>query len=297
MQNHLPEIVKLKNWMLVGTFFALWISVYFNTATEEVLAYILILSFGILHGSNDIKLIRATSGNKKVPGMLRVLLYYLTFIGVVIGLLKFFPLLLIGIFLIFSAYHFGEQHWNGSLSGSKVSRTVLYVNYGLLVLTVLFQAHGSEVENILLKLTNFVVPAAIWNNLLLFFLFIFVIHYLLLFKQKISSRARELIILLVLFVVFNTASLLWSFAIYFIIWHSVPSLSDQIQYLYGELSWKNFLKYFKTSFWYWVVAVTALVLLFLFFSKVFEEAVPLLFAFIIAITFPHVMVIEKLRRS
>ncbi|NAS14248.1 Brp/Blh family beta-carotene 15,15'-dioxygenase [Poritiphilus flavus] len=297
MQNQLPEIVKLKNWMLVGTFFALWISVYFNKATEEVLAYVLILSFGILHGSNDIKLIRATSYNENAPGMMKVLLCYLGFIAMVIALLKFLPLVLIGVFLIFSAYHFGEQHWNGGLSGSRISKTTLYVNYGLLVLTILFHAHGKEVENILLKLTDFVVPAAIWRSLLFILLITFVLQYILKFKQKVSTRFRELLILLVLYIVFNTASLLWSFAIYFIIWHSVPSLSDQIQYLYGELSWKNFFKYFRTSFWYWAAAVVSLFGLFLFFSKAFDEVVPMLFAFIIAITFPHVLVIDKLRRS
>ena len=55
---------KLQSGMLVATFFSLWLAVYFGNAIEEVFGYILILSFGILHGANHINLLQVTSASR-----------------------------------------------------------------------------------------------------------------------------------------------------------------------------------------------------------------------------------------
>jgi uncharacterized membrane protein YdjX (TVP38/TMEM64 family) len=92
--------------MLVFSFFSLWLSVYLNATAEGVLSYLLILSIGIMHGANDLKLVNTTSKD------------FITKLGIYIALviiaalffLQFLPLAT-ALFIFLSAYHFGEQHW------------------------------------------------------------------------------------------------------------------------------------------------------------------------------------------
>ena len=51
----------------------------------------------------------------------------------------------------------------------------------------------------------------------------------------------ELFLLMVFAVVFYKSTLIWSFAIYFILWHSLPSILDQTKQLYGCISKEMFL--------------------------------------------------------
>ena len=74
----------------------------------------------------------------------------------------------------------------------------------------------------------------------------------------------ELFLLLVFAVVFYKSTLIWSFAIYFILWHSLPSILDQTKQLYGCISKENVLRYIKSSFLYWFVSVFGLSVMFYF---------------------------------
>jgi Brp/Blh family beta-carotene 15,15'-monooxygenase len=101
---------------------------------------------------------------------------------------------------------------------------------------------------------------------------------------------EQLFYLLVLAIVFKASSLIWGFAIYFIFWHSIPSLNDQITFLYGESTWSNFKKYFKTAFVYWFISLIGIFGLYVVAKDmlVFDA---LFFAFLASITFPHCIVI------
>ena len=54
---------------IVITIFLLWVSTFIQQDLENLMAYVFIFSFGILHGSNDISLleVRSTSGTKTYP--------------------------------------------------------------------------------------------------------------------------------------------------------------------------------------------------------------------------------------
>ena len=100
----------------------------------------------------------------------------------------------------------------------------------------------------------------------------------------------ETFYLLVFAVLFRVSSLIWGFAIYFIIWHSIPSIINQVNYLSGEFNKKNFGKYIKSAFVYWMISLIGIATLYLLFKdiKIFNA---LFFSFLAAITFPHVLVI------
>ena len=102
--------------------------------------------------------------------------------------------------------------------------------------------------------------------------------------------------LLVFAVLFKVGSLIWGFALYFIFWHSIPSLQDQIKFLYGNYSFDNFKLYFKVAFIYWIISLLGIVILYLLFKDetLFDA---LFFSFLAAITFPHAFVILKMSQQ
>jgi Brp/Blh family beta-carotene 15,15'-monooxygenase len=111
------------------------------------------------------------------------------------------------------------------------------------------------------------------------------------FKKQLLVN---IVYLLLFAIIFRNSNLIWAFAIYFIIWHSLPSIKDQICFLYGQYTLQNFIHYFKAAFGYWFLSLTGIALLYFLFRK---EALftALFFSFLAAITFPHVLVIMKMQ--
>jgi Brp/Blh family beta-carotene 15,15'-monooxygenase len=112
-----------------------------------------------------------------------------------------------------------------------------------------------------------------------------------------SFWIQEVFFLLVLALIFKTASLLWSFAIYFTIWHSLPSLLSQLFHLYGQAGTKEIYKYVKSSLIYWIGAIFFLALLFYFLQDYMDRFLSILVAFLAAITLPHSFVMSKMFNS
>jgi Brp/Blh family beta-carotene 15,15'-monooxygenase len=109
-------------------------------------------------------------------------------------------------------------------------------------------------------------------------------------RRKILT---ELFYLLVFAIIFKASGLIWGFALYFILWHSIPSIIEQMNFLYGKLSIQNFIRYCKSAAVYWVISIVGIILLYLL-LKDKELFNAIFFSFLAAITFPHVIVITKI---
>jgi Brp/Blh family beta-carotene 15,15'-monooxygenase len=214
-------------------------------------------------------------------------------------LFSLLPLVALIFFIVFSGYHFGEQHWVKRMGRRSWLQKVLYTSYGLTILLLLFAAHGKEVAEVILEITGYDVPQAWFTYGCIGFLGVFLVACFFNFYWNQLTRylLREVFLLFVFFIVFNTASLIWAFAIYFVVWHSIPSLADQIRLLYGSVNWKNGSRYMRSSAVYWVGALATLALAFLYFRESSYGFMPLFFSFLAAITFPHVLVISRLYKS
>ena len=281
---------------IVITIFLLWVSTFIQQDLENLMAYVFIFSFGILHGSNDISLleVRDRTGSTAYS-YFKTLVVYLLFIGLTALLFYALPALGLFAFVLLSAYHFGEEHWRGKLDHHSKSARVFYVLYGLLVLFLLFQAHRAEVIELITSITG----VRLWEDLLLWMPFVLlgvVLLYGAIFMPADRStlfNAKDLLYLIVFFVVFNATSLLWAFAIYFIIWHSLPSLIAQISYLYGDISQLNMMRYLRSSLGYWIISLLGIYGIYWFFSLDDQNFLPLFFPILAALTFPHVYVMTK----
>ncbi|MFD1063921.1 Brp/Blh family beta-carotene 15,15'-dioxygenase [Winogradskyella litorisediminis] len=283
---------NIQNFNIVITFLSLWLAVFLNTVAESYLACFFILTVGLLHGSNDIKIIRTVLKNKKLS-FYRTLTIYVSI--VLLGILLFFfvPAVTLMLFVLVSGYHFGEQHFHDLPIKSKIIKTLLFTSYGCTIVFLLLYTNAVESIEIIhqiteIYITKLILKISFFASLGLFML-LFGFNY-----KKFKSPIRELFYLVVFFIVFKTASLLWAFAIYFVIWHSLPSVIHQISYLSKEVNKTTILNYLKSSFIYWFVSVVGLFILLLFLVKEQDLFYGVFFSFLAAITFPHIFVMTKI---
>ena len=116
-------------------------------------------------------------------------------------------------------------------------------------------------------------------------------------KKILEIKILEEFLLLILFlVIFSNATLLWSFSIYFIVWHSLPSLKDQLILLYGSITKKSMYSYLKSSFIYWLMSLIAITFLIHVFSENDINFYLFSTALIFSITFPHIVIISKIHK-
>jgi Brp/Blh family beta-carotene 15,15'-monooxygenase len=283
--------MKYTNFAIVVSFFGLWLDSFISNSAQIIVGFAFILTFGILHGANDLLLIRNIDSNKEQLSILKLLLYYL--IVVAFGALLFWiiPWFALLLFIVVSGYHFGEQQWQ-NLEISNLFKFFEFT-YGLFILMLLFIFHVKEVQEVILNITSvaisenyFSIGLAITTLLLIILGFYFS-------RKLIEFRSKwilETFYLVVFTIIFKVSSLIWGFAIYFILWHSIPSIINQVIYLKGEFNRNNFITYIKTAFAYWLISLIGIAVLYLLFKdvKIFNA---LFFSFLAAITFPHVLVI------
>lgn len=290
-------MTKFTNFSIVASFLGLWINSFIEEQTQIIIGFLLIFSFGILHGANDLQLIDKTLSKLSGNSFYKILLYYVAV--VVFGALLFFfiPALALLLFIVVSGYHFGEQHWQSELMGeSKKINLLFHLFYGLLILSLLFVFHIQEVQRIISDISKINLTS---NSIYLFFYFSLIGFLILCLIKYLKSKEikktviQELLFLLVFAIIFKTSTLIWGFTIYFILWHSIPSMIDQISFLYGSVTFENFQKYFKSAYFYWIISLAGILILYIIFRNLyFFDA--LFFSFLAAITFPHVWVIVNM---
>jgi beta-carotene 15,15'-dioxygenase len=283
------------SFAIVLSFLGLWITSFFSEDIQVIIGFVLILSFGILHGANDILISKSLANNKNQFSTLKII--YLYVIVVMLGVLLFYflPAIILLLFVIVSGYHFGEQQLD-YIEEFKRYHFVFKTLYGLLVLFLLFGFHINEVIAVVFEITSFKIEETLILYSLYVILILFAINYLLIFLKYEKNKnilLKELFYLLVFSIIFKVSSLIWGFAIYFIVWHSIPSIINQTKFLYGSFDYANFIQYIKAALFYWIISLVGLLFFYLLFQnmKLFNT---LFFSFLAAITFPHVLVILKM---
>ena len=289
--------MNINNILITTTFFCLWLTSQIPENVQYSIGFFFIFTLGILHGSNDLSIV---SKIRQVTTLKRLGLFLSGYILVVVfAALVFYvaPKIALLFFILFSGYHFGEQHFHNIVKKNSIYRGFLFISYGLVVLFLILALNISEVSLIIQDIIGHTFDISVYYYCLLgsFIVFILVgVKYYLDQTFDFKTIVYELFLLLVFFIFFSSSNLIWSFAIYFIIWHSIPSIVEQLDYLYKEISWKSFLKYIKKSFLVWLISIVGIGSLLFFFKDDKQIFLPIIFSFLGAITFAHSFVISKM---
>ena len=287
--------VHYQDFMIFFTFLLFWISIQFGQIIEDYIAYIIVLSIGIIHGSNDFTILKKQ--NKNTKGFIRSASFYLFLILLCIASYLISPFISILFFILLSSYHFGEQHLEDKISGSKLFKSILYIVYGIFIFSLIFIENLKEVEEIMINLTGDIIPEIWIKSTLVFSASVLIILCCSLFLKKTKSNiniVRELFYLLLLYLVFKTSSLILGFAIYFVLWHSIPSILDQTRFLSGSYSNKTIFEYLKTAFVYWMISIVGLVVAYYYLNESLFNSV--IFIVLFAVTAPHVWVMSRMKQ-
>ena len=288
-------IRNYENFMLFFTFFLFWVSIQFGEVVEDFLAYVMVISVGILHGANDL-LILSTKDQKDKKLIKNLLIYIgIILLCVVIYLLSSF--LAIVLFVVLSAYHFGEEHLSHKINVNFGFNAVYFLSYGLFIFALLFYQSLSDVDVIMTDLTGRTFSKTQIEITLItsaIFLGAGTVFLILTKRNESVLFLREFLYLVLLFFVFNTSSLILGFAIYFILWHSIPSIIHQIEFISGNLNKRNVISYVKKALIYWVISIAGLLFLYQFLPEI-KLLATVIFVILFAVTAPHTWVMHRMK--
>ncbi len=266
---------------------------------QDILGFMLILSIGVIHGANDLLIIKKYTRKNSLKSQISYFFYYLglVFLGFVFFYL--FPSIALLSFVLVSIYHFGEQHWEVSASNAEfvnVKRIYPIILHGLIFFVIVFMNNINIVNDVLLSF-NTISLNYTSLRILLFVLFLIYMSLLLSSKSMRVYFADEFVFFILLFVLTLNSSLIFGFSIYFIFFHSILSIKDQVKYIYGDDNSEYIKKYLISALPYFILAILFLIGSYLFIDFESLDILPIMFTFLAAITFPHVIVIEKMYSS
>ncbi|WP_141239665.1 Brp/Blh family beta-carotene 15,15'-dioxygenase [Croceivirga radicis] len=286
----------MKEIALILSFLSLWISTKMNGSQVQLFAFSLILTIGMLHGANDLSIIRKVSSSSNIIGYL---MWYVFVIIAVSFLFVLFKPLTLFLFILVSGFHFGEQHlFKYVLKPSRLLR-VLYLFYGNLILFIIFSINLNKVQQIVFDFSGYNLPVLLVYVPTMVLGILVLLFFILGYNRNLLEKgvAIELAYFIIITGILYLVSLPLGFAIYFVFWHSLPSLRDQIKHLYGKTDKQAYFGYIKSSWPYWLVSLLGIILLYWFFSFNHYDFLNVIFYMLLLITFPHVIVMHRLFNS
>jgi len=252
----------------------------------------LVVLFGIPHGAIDNVLYLSSSNISKKKFyflyLLSMILYALLWL-----IAPFFSFIL---FLLISAYHFGESQLSNYKIDNIFSRSIYFI-WGIALISSLFFYNSEELSILFNKYVDTSNFNIVFNYNVVDFLFyisnlaiLFILVYLnfnkSINKQIFNSELFQIILLHITFFIFPV---IISFTLYFIFLHSIKVLIQEYSYLKEKLNGFSLLKFIQL-----LVPFTALSLFFfiffIFISDFYNIDISLLLFSIIGIsiiTLPH----------
>jgi len=279
--------------IIISSIICLILSHLFNETVQSIAIMVGILTFGVIHGANDIILLSKNLEQPALNSKYLILLYSLLVLLSAIFFF-YFPVIALTFFVLYSSYHFGEQQWT-LYEKKKTNLSLLHFSYGLFIFSMLFIFNEQDVSKIIYDITAILITE---NQFLLFFIISFsglCLSLIFFYKEIIRQLSTQLVLIVLLSLLFYSSGLMLSFAVYFVFWHSIPSIVEQTNYIFGQNSYTSFIQYFKKAFIYWIVSMVGLVVFFYFLKDDQVLLTSVFFSFLAAITLPHTLVIFRIK--
>ena len=263
-----------------------------------------VIFLGIPHGSLDHVIYhheRKEAMNFK--SVVRFLLFYLGFAVLYAILWVISVELSILLFILISAYHFGEMDLNGLSLKSSLNTRILFSLYGLLFLLNYLLYQFPQVEAILLGFPGFddgqigklQLLYGYQNEILIASILFFVPILLFYLYQSQQFGVPQLVSVLqlsfLMLIVFNLPILL-GFGFYFNIWHAGLSMAEIKKFLGWEN--KNYWFIYRKSWLTNGFSFLMIAILFIIFKGNLERLLAIFFMSIAILTAPHMKVISVL---
>lgn len=255
-----------------------------------VLAAINVLIIGVIHGANDLYILSKYSKTTKKRQFGYLFVSYVFFVSIMVLALYNVPQYALLLFVLASSFHFGEQQWHKNSIVKSAKLHIFFIVYGAFLFSLLFFTHQDQTLSIIQEISGIQMEQNMLLHILITSFILTVFFGLLNIKQIKTQFFFQFLALLSLLLLFTQTSLLWSFSVYFVLWHSIPSLKEQAVVLYPN-DMHPIYTYFKQALPYWILSLIGLAVAFVFFKDNTASLLSLFFGFLAAITIPHVLVI------
>lgn len=287
--NHISSLL-----IILGTIFCVILNYTVSEYYNDILSGFGILTFGIVHGANDLLLINKTTNTTK--SIFTQFFIYLTLVLLFFIFFYSIPSLALITFVMLSSYHFGEQQWTLFEKTNNNIIKILYFSYGLLIFSILFYFNFNEVSFIIKDITDQSLNLTFFENLLIYSSLTTLIISIMLFKHLKNQLLIQIFLLIFFLITVYFTDLLMSFAIYFVLWHSLPSILEQSKFLFGSSERTHLKIYLKKASLYWILSILGLTVTYYIFKDSQSQLLSIFFSFLAAITFPHTFVISKIKK-
>lgn len=287
--NHISSLL-----IILGTICCVILNYTVSETYVDILSGFGILTFGIVHGANDLLLINKTTNTTK--SIFTQFFIYLTLVLLFFIFFYVIPSLALITFVILSSYHFGEQQWTLFEKTNNNIIKILYFSYGLLIFSILFYFNFNEVSFIIKDITDQSFDLTFFKKLLIYSSLTTLIISIILFKHLKNQLLIQIFLLIFFLITVYFTDLLMSFAIYFVLWHSLPSILEQSKFLFGSSERTHLKIYLKKASLYWILSILGLTVTYYIFKDSQSQLLSIFFSFLAAITFPHTFVISKIKK-
>jgi Brp/Blh family beta-carotene 15,15'-monooxygenase len=263
---------------------------------------------GLPHGAADLLISIKESMEKKQS--FSSIGFFIKYIGLLLAfllLLIFVPSVGLILFIIISAFHFGETDLYQFKTESLRGR-LFVISYGLLIINVILLNHIGEIKPLLLLL-NQDQKHLYWLSIIdhykllilalsatFFFLATFFFFLSIDYNPQINGRFLVSLALIIL-TVYNLPMLL-GFTFYFVLWHSLLSLRKIFSYLHDDGAF-SYNVIFKQIGLYSLIAFAGTIILgltgFMFASN--NSMIIYLFMSLAVLTAPHMQIMHSMYKN
>lgn len=290
---------KIIIFRIVVTTFFIILSCLLSVNYQDMVGFSLILSVGLIHGANDLLIIKRNTSSDTNFSQFKSFIKYFGIVLAGLIFFYFFPSFALISFILVSIYHFGEQHIEAIPLDKNLKNTRRYISIisnGILLFTIIFMNNTKVVVDVF---SSFNIVFLNYNFLIIILIITSILYAsILIVKKDLQPFLISEILFFGLFYFLSvTSSLILCFSVYFIFFHSILSIKDQVKYIYGSNNSKSLKRYIKNSLPYFILALIFLILFYIYIEIDNNDLLPIIFTFLAAITFPHVLVIEKMYRT
>ena len=275
-------------------------------SSSLVIALVLIVLIGIPHGANDHLLFFNLINKRMDEKNNKSTLFFASYIGLIliyVGCWYLFPTFSLGLFILISIYHFGQSNLYISPIESKFVKLIsIFLSGSFVLLTPIF-AHIETALPVIQTISKnpyfLTISEELGNTLAISVGVLMIIHWVILMLStqiNFKNGLHEIMNVFLLFGLFYFSPLWIGFAIYFTLWHAIPSIEDQINFFKTTRENYNLGKYVREIFPFSLIALSGLLLAFQFSGDYISvnQGLALLFSFIAVITLPHMIMMDLL---
>lgn len=264
-----------------------------------IFAVALILG-GIPHGASDYLIFQRLLAQK--DSLYSRSIFSLLYLSIIVAygfLWWFYPLVAFLFFIVLSLYHFGQSNWEYVNFPNSFWQAFTYLLWGGLVVGFPVLVYHEQASLIIFEITGSTFSPNNFRWPILFGLLMFnILNITYLWEAKCIDKSgfnKEIINLLVLVSLFLTTPLLIGFGVYFVFWHSLGTIFDQLAILKQTDHSYDLKKYLKKLVPFTIMAFVGLGLFYWLLGDRMDYGLNLgaLFLFISIITVPHSILMDR----